>query len=82
MNAVFWDETPCGSCKNRRFGGKYRSVLQLLYTPNVTPSSLILFTLMEAISSFETSVLTRVTRRHIRENGIPYSQRRENFKFY
>jgi hypothetical protein len=20
-NAVFWDITPCGSCKNRRFGG-------------------------------------------------------------
>jgi hypothetical protein len=20
MNAVFWDVTPCGSCKNRRFG--------------------------------------------------------------
>jgi hypothetical protein len=21
-NAVFWDVMPCGSCKNRRFGGK------------------------------------------------------------
>jgi hypothetical protein len=21
-NGVFWDVTPCGSCKNRRFGGK------------------------------------------------------------
>jgi hypothetical protein len=20
-NAVFWDVTPCGFCKNRRFGG-------------------------------------------------------------
>jgi hypothetical protein len=20
-NGVFWDVTPCGSCKNRRFGG-------------------------------------------------------------
>jgi hypothetical protein len=20
-NDVFWDATPCGSCKNRRFGG-------------------------------------------------------------
>jgi hypothetical protein len=20
-NSVFWDVTPCGSCKNRRFGG-------------------------------------------------------------
>jgi hypothetical protein len=23
-NAVLWDETPCGFCKNRRFGGTYR----------------------------------------------------------
>jgi hypothetical protein len=23
-NAVFWDVTSCGSCKNRRFGGAYR----------------------------------------------------------
>jgi hypothetical protein len=22
-NDVFWDITPCGSCKNRRFGGTY-----------------------------------------------------------
>jgi hypothetical protein len=22
-NAVFWDVTPCGSCKNERFGGNY-----------------------------------------------------------
>jgi hypothetical protein len=23
-NAVFWNVTPCSSCKNRRFGGTYR----------------------------------------------------------
>jgi hypothetical protein len=23
-NGVFWVVTPCGSCKNRRFGGTYR----------------------------------------------------------
>jgi hypothetical protein len=23
-NGVFWDVTPCGCCKNRRFGGTYR----------------------------------------------------------
>jgi hypothetical protein len=23
-NVVFWDVFPCGSCKNRRFGGAYR----------------------------------------------------------
>jgi hypothetical protein len=22
--AIFWNGTRCGSCKNRRFGGKYR----------------------------------------------------------
>jgi hypothetical protein len=26
-NGVFWDVTPCGSCKNRRFGGTYASVV-------------------------------------------------------
>jgi hypothetical protein len=25
--AVFWDVTPCGSCKNRRFEGKCRSLI-------------------------------------------------------
>jgi hypothetical protein len=27
-NGVFWDVTPCGSCKNRRFGGTWRLLLQ------------------------------------------------------
>jgi hypothetical protein len=27
-NAVFWDVTPCGSCKNRRFGGTWRLLHQ------------------------------------------------------
>jgi hypothetical protein len=25
-NGVFWDVTPCGSCKNRRFGGTYEAL--------------------------------------------------------
>jgi hypothetical protein len=25
---IFWEMTPCGSCKNRRFGGSYRLHLQ------------------------------------------------------
>jgi hypothetical protein len=31
-NGVFWVVTPCGSCKNRRFGGTWR----LLQTSNLT----------------------------------------------
>jgi hypothetical protein len=50
-NGVFWDVTPCGSCKMRR----------LLVTA-IVPSSPVLVTLMkEALSSSETSVLTRAT---------------------
>jgi hypothetical protein len=58
-NAVFWDVTPCGPCKNRRFGGK------------AVATSLILFTMMmEAILSVKTSVLIRATRSHIAEDGV------------
>jgi hypothetical protein len=42
------------------------NVRQLLVRANVVPSSPILVTLMkEALNSFETSVLTRATRRNI-----------------
>jgi hypothetical protein len=27
-NGIFWVVTPCGSCKNRRFGGTWRLVHQ------------------------------------------------------
>jgi hypothetical protein len=52
-------------------------------TANVVSSSLILSTLiMEEKRSSETSVLTRATWRHIQEDGILHSHRRENLKFY
>jgi hypothetical protein len=60
----------------------FHSVLQMLVTNNVS-SALLLFTLMmEVISSFETSVLTIITRRNILKGCILNGHRRENLKYY
>jgi hypothetical protein len=45
-------------------------VFHLQAIAKVVPSSLILFTLMKAIRSSETSALTRATPRHVPEDGI------------
>jgi hypothetical protein len=53
-NGVFRVVTPCGSCKNRRFGGTWR----LLHQGDKNRCS------------SETLLLTRATWRHIPEDGI------------
>jgi hypothetical protein len=74
------DVTPCGSGKNRRFGGTYllhhqgdknqqarNNALRLLVTANVPSSPIVVTLRTEAIRSSESSVLTRSTRRNIQK---------------
>jgi hypothetical protein len=83
-NGAFWVVTPCGSCKNRRFGGTWRLLQQgdkigeLGTTQAATNNrrtlrrnTKIFVTLMKgAPGSCETSVLTRATRRNNPEGTI------------
>jgi hypothetical protein len=61
----------------------FRSVLLLLDTAKVVPSSPILVTLMmEVIRSSETLVLRGAKQRNIPEDGILHSHSHENLKSY
>jgi hypothetical protein len=56
---------------------------QSLATANVVPNSLdLVFLIMDALRSSETSVLTRATLRNISEVAILHSHSRENLNSY
>jgi hypothetical protein len=79
-NAVLLDVMPYGCCNYRRFRENYhlhQHDERIGELPKVVPTSPILVTLMmEVISFFKTSVITRTTRFNIPEDGILHSHRR------
>jgi hypothetical protein len=82
---VFWDVTPCGSCKNRRYVSDELSASIIRMTRIGEPGTTLAVTsnrrtLRRNTSSSETSVLTKATHRNVYEHAILHSHRRENLK--
>jgi hypothetical protein len=65
-NSVLWDVMAYGPCNNWHIGETYH----LHNQGDKNRSPIIATLMMEAIRSSQTSVLTRVTRRNIAEDGV------------
>jgi hypothetical protein len=77
-NAVFWDVTPRGSCKNWRSEERITPIIKV---KRIRELGTTLAVTSNWSTLRRTSVLTRVTGRHIPEDGILHRHRRENLKF-
>jgi hypothetical protein len=64
MNAVFWEVTPCGSCKNRRFGGTFASITKVTRIGDSSPPDDEGARFLRNFSSYKSHTAQHPKRRH------------------